>query len=148
MVETPGTIRSRNPEAPDSPRGGLDQSTNRGDDAAECSLNRDSRCLNVVDRFRSPQFAPAFEDRLKLLRDLIASAGAFSSRAARVVELSQIAAAWDDDGPGAHGPRDPSAGPAPSAASDAPAPSSADASSRAASGAGTEGSGISSSVVQ
>ena len=40
------------PKPPDPPHRGLDQPIDRGNNTGQCSLNRDSRCLDVVDRFR------------------------------------------------------------------------------------------------
>ena len=48
----PGAIRARNPKAPASSPGGLDQPAGRRCDNPTCSVNSDRRCLNVVDRFR------------------------------------------------------------------------------------------------
>ena len=52
MVRTPGTLRTRDAQAPASPTGGLDQSTSCGLDTAARSLIYDPWCLNGVDRFR------------------------------------------------------------------------------------------------
>ena len=52
MVRTPGTLRTRDAQAPASPTGGLDQSTSCGLDTAARSLIYDPGCLNGVDRFR------------------------------------------------------------------------------------------------
>ena len=53
MVAAPGTLRTRSSETPGAPQGGLDQPTHRGHDVAQCSLNREPRCLIGVDGLRT-----------------------------------------------------------------------------------------------
>ena len=53
MVQTPGTLRTGNAQAPASLTGGLDQSTSCGLDTAAHSLIYDPGCLIRVDRFRA-----------------------------------------------------------------------------------------------
>ena len=53
--QSPGTLRSRNPETQPASQTGLDQPA-RIDNRRNCSVNRNRQCLKVVDRFRFEKF--------------------------------------------------------------------------------------------